>query len=222
VYPQCLHRFTFLPAVHEGSSSSTSLPALIIFWLLVCFYSSPPKGCAGEKRFFENQATLDDFRDGEEGENQALSGFVLRPPCSVIHRDLRQLPRLSGFVLRPPCSVIHGDLRQLPRLSLFLTGTVGRKTHVLKVVREATPWMRAEGPPCPASVMRPPGAWSQGGTGCCPQECSGLSWRFSPTGLRPGKLEPITRWGPRLHPEREMTVHWKDVWEGSQPPGTLS
>ena len=200
MYPQCLHRFTFLPAVHEGSSSSTSLPALIIFWLLVCFYSSPPKGCAGEKRFFENQATLDDFRDGEEGENQALSGFVLRPPCSVI----------------------HGDLRQLPRLSLFLTGTVGRKTHVLKVVREATPWMRAEGPPCPASVMRPPGAWSQGGTGCCPQECSGLSWRFSPTGLRPGKLEPITRWGPRLHPEREMTVHWKDVWEGSQPPGTLS
>ena len=200
MYPQCLHRFTFLPAVHEGSSSSTSLPALIIFWLLVCIYSSPPKGCAGEKRFFENQETLDDFRDGEEGENQALSGFVLRPPCSVI----------------------HGDLRQLPCLSLFLTGTVGRKTRVLRVVGEATPWMRAEGPPCPASVMRPPGAWSQGGTGCWPQECSGLSWRFSPTGLRPGKLEPITRWGPRLHPEREMTVHWKDGWEGSQPPGTPS
>lgn len=86
--------------------------------LLVHFGSSPPKGCEGEKRFSENQETLDDFRDREEGKNQALSGFILRPPCSVIHRDLRQLPCLS----------------------LFFTRTVGRGTRVLRVVGEATPW----------------------------------------------------------------------------------
>lgn len=67
--------------------------------------------------------------------------------------------------------------------------------------------------------MGPPGAWSQGGMGRRPRECSGLSWRFSPTALWPGKLEPITRWGPCLHPEREMTVHWKDGWEDGQPSG---
>lgn len=67
-----------------------------------------------------------------------------------------------------------------------------------------------------------PGSLSQSGTGCRPRERSGLSWRLSPAALLSGKLEPITGWGPHLHPERLMTVHWKDGWEGGQPPRTTS
>lgn len=118
---------------------------------LVRFYSSHPKQCEVEKCFFENQEVLDDIRDGEEGENQARSRFVLRPPCSVLHRDLRQLPRLS----------------------LLFTGTVGRKTRVLRVVGEAP--LDAE----PRAPHAQPWAWD-------PREPeSGWDGLRSPGALRP-------------------------------------